>query len=179
MATKPVVPFWDLDVSKLISDFKVSGIDVDALMAAQRKNIEAVTAANKVAFEGMQAVATRQTEILRQTMQEMSTVMSDLMQAGTPDERVAKQAELAKSAFERALSNMRGQITMTPRLPGLRDVWASMFTREARIRPYYHGTGSIYLRPPLGGYHLLTVAPGERWMIRLARIQASAYCSTV
>ncbi len=107
MATKPVVPFWDLDVSKLISDFKVPGIDVDALMAAQRKNIEAVTAANKVAFEGMQAVATRQTEILRQTMQEMSTVMSDLMQAGTPEERVAKQAEVAKQAFERALSNMR------------------------------------------------------------------------
>lgn len=107
MATKPVVPFWDLDVSKLISEFKVPGIDVDGLMAAQRKNIEAVTAANKVAFEGMQAVATRQAEILRQTMQEMSSVMSDLMSAGTPEERVAKQADLAKQAFEKALANMR------------------------------------------------------------------------
>ena len=72
-----------------------------------------------------------------------------------------------------ALSNMRGQITMTPRLPGLRDVWASMFTREARIRPYYHGTGSIYLRPTLGGYHLLTVAPGERWILEPGAFWAS------
>lgn len=100
-------PFWDMDVSKMMADMKVPGVDMDALMQSQRKNIEALTAANKLAFEGMQAVATRQTEILRQTMDEMSKMMSDMMAAGTPEDRMAKQADLTKAAFEKSLANMR------------------------------------------------------------------------
>lgn len=72
-----------------------------------------------------------------------------------------------------ALSNMRGRITMTPRLPGLRDFRASLFTHEARIRPYYQGTGSILLQPTLGGYHLLRVQPGERWILEPGAFWAS------
>lgn len=72
-----------------------------------------------------------------------------------------------------ALSNMRGAITMTPRLPGVRDFWGSMFTQEARIRPYYHGTGSIFLQPTLGGYHLLEIEPGERWILEPGAFWAS------
>ena len=55
----------------------------------------------------MQAVATRQTEILRQTMDELSKMMSDMMSAGTPEDRMAKQAELTKAAFEKSLANMK------------------------------------------------------------------------
>ncbi len=106
MANQPK-PFWEMDINKLMADFKVPGVDMDALMASQRKNIEALTAANKLAFEGMQAVATRQTEILRQTMEEMSSMMSEMMKAGTPEDRVAKQADIAKAAFEKALANMK------------------------------------------------------------------------
>jgi len=75
------------DVSKLIGDFKVPGIDVDTIVASQRKNIEALTQANKLAFEGVQAVFKRQAEIFRQVIEEGATV--------------------AKDAFERALSNAR------------------------------------------------------------------------
>ena len=64
-----------------------------------------------------------------------------------------------------AMSNMRGNITLTPRLPGVRDVFRSIFTSEARVRPYYTGTGSILLQPSLGGYHVMTVAPGETWIL--------------
>jgi uncharacterized protein (AIM24 family) len=64
-----------------------------------------------------------------------------------------------------ALSNMSGAITLTPRLPSPSDLFRSMFNSEARIRPYYTGTGSILLQPSLGGYHLMEVAPGERWIL--------------
>jgi uncharacterized protein (AIM24 family) len=64
-----------------------------------------------------------------------------------------------------ALSNMAGNITMTPRLPGLGDVFRSIFTSEARIRPHYAGTGSIMLQPSLGGYHIVDVAEGEHWIL--------------
>ena len=64
-----------------------------------------------------------------------------------------------------ALSNMRGDITLIPRLPRIRDLFRSFFTKEGTIRPFYHGTGSIQLQPSLGGYHLLDVVPGERWIL--------------
>jgi uncharacterized protein (AIM24 family) len=63
------------------------------------------------------------------------------------------------------MSNMRGAIQLTPRLPGFGDVARSVFTSEARIRPFYTGTGSILLQPSLGGYHVLDVEPGERWVL--------------
>lgn len=106
MANQPN-PFWDMDISKVMGDMKLPGVDLEALMASQRKNIEALTAANKLAFEGFQAVATRQTEILRQTMEELQKMMTEVMSASTPEDRVAKQAELAKTAFEKALANMK------------------------------------------------------------------------
>jgi uncharacterized protein (AIM24 family) len=64
-----------------------------------------------------------------------------------------------------AMSNMRGAITLTPRLPSAGDVARAWFTSEARIRPYYTGTGSILLQPSLGGYHVLDVEPGDFWIL--------------
>ena len=95
------------DVSKLIGDFKVPGIDVDTIVASQRKNIEALTQANKLAFEGVQAVFKRQVEILRQALEEGATVAKELVEAGTPQEKAVRQTELTKDVFERALSNAR------------------------------------------------------------------------
>jgi len=100
-------PFADLDFSKLLNDFKVPGVDLDSLVATQRKNIEAVTAANQLAFEGMQAVARRQMEILKETMDEANSVMRQAMTQGAPEDKMSKQAELSKAAFEKALANMR------------------------------------------------------------------------
>jgi len=100
-------PFLEFDISKTLSDFKVPGMDVEAMMAAQRKNIEAITAANQLAMEGMQAVIRRQAEILRASMEEASGYVNQVIAAGTPEEKAAKQAELMKAAFEKALSNAR------------------------------------------------------------------------
>ncbi len=100
-------PMWDMDITKMMADFKVPGVDMDAVLQSQRRNIEALTAANQLAVEGMQAVSRRQMEILQQTMQEASSMMQDLMASGTPEEGVAKQAELVKTAFEKALTNMK------------------------------------------------------------------------
>jgi uncharacterized protein (AIM24 family) len=64
-----------------------------------------------------------------------------------------------------AMSNMRGEVTLTPRLPGAGDVFRAIFTDEARIRPFYSGTGSVLLQPSLGGYHIVDVTEGERWLL--------------
>lgn len=95
------------EFSKMLKQYNLPGVDMDSLMASQKKNMEALTAANRVALEGMQAVAKRQAEILQETMNEASKAVDVLSKAGSPTEVAAKQAELAKGAFERALSNMR------------------------------------------------------------------------
>lgn len=100
-------PTWDFDITKMMADFKVPGVDMDAVLASQRKNIEALTQANQLAVEGMQAVARRQMDVLRQTMEETAAMTKDMMQAGSPEAGVAKQADLVKGAFEKVLTNMK------------------------------------------------------------------------
>lgn len=102
-----VPPAWDVDFTKVLGEFKLPGVDVDALLQAQRKNIEALTAANRTAAEGLQAFARRQGEILRQNLAELQTQFSTAVSAGAPEEKLAKQTELAKTAFEKAITDIK------------------------------------------------------------------------
>ena len=99
--------FLDTDFSKAFAGFTLPGFDVEAVLASQRKNIEALTQANQLAVEGVQAVARRQAEIAREAIDEASTVLRDIVQPTAPEERIAKQAELLKQTFERSLANTR------------------------------------------------------------------------
>ena len=94
-------------VAKAIKQFNLPGVDVESLVASQKKNVEAVTSANQAAFQGLQAVAKRQAEILQEVMKEASTAVASLSKAGSPPDIVAKSTELAKGAFEHALANMK------------------------------------------------------------------------
>jgi len=96
-----------LDWQKGFGDMKMKGVDVEALMAAQRKNLEAMAQAQQLATEGMQAVARRQAELLQQMMEGANDAVRSLMVAGNPEDKAAKQADLAKQVFERAIANMR------------------------------------------------------------------------
>lgn len=99
--------FQMMDPAKLLEQYRFPGFDPQQAMAAQQKNMEAIAAANRIVFEGAQAVARRQAEILRQTMEEASTVMRELSDSGAPEDRMTRQAEIAKRAFEEAVTNMR------------------------------------------------------------------------
>ena len=99
--------FLDTDFSKAFAGFTLPGFDVEAVLASQRKNIEALTQANQLAVEGVQAVARRQAEIAREAIDEASTVLREIVQPTAPEERVAKQADLLKQTFERSLANAR------------------------------------------------------------------------
>lgn len=106
-------PFNDFDVSKffnpskLFSEFKVTGIDFEAVLAGQRRNIEAFTAANQAALDGFQILAKRQAEMVRQSVDEANKAVKELFAAGSPEEKASRQAELTKVAFERAVANTR------------------------------------------------------------------------
>jgi phasin family protein len=104
--TKPV-NFFETDITKIVADFKVTGLDLDAVMASQKRNIEAMTKANQLAFEGIQAVARRQSEIARQLVEESNAVIKELMSQSSPQEKVAKQADVMRTQFEKNLANLR------------------------------------------------------------------------
>ena len=96
------------DIMKMLANFQLPGMpDVEQLAAAQRRNFEALSAANKVALEGAQAVARRHTEIMQQSMSEMTQAMQSMAGAQDPQAGATKQAEMLRSAYERAVGNMR------------------------------------------------------------------------
>jgi len=95
------------DMSKQMGEFKFTPVDMDGVVATQRKNIEALAKANQLAAESMQAIARRQSEIFRAMMEEASVAMREVMAAGSPEEKATKQTEIVKDAFQRAVVNMR------------------------------------------------------------------------
>lgn len=96
------------EFNRMFADMKLPPMpDADALMAAHRRNIDALTRANRAAMEGAQAVARRHVEIMQQTMAEIAETMRAINAAGAPEERAAKQAELLRRAYERAVANTR------------------------------------------------------------------------
>ena len=101
------------DVTKAFGDFRLPGIDVDAIAAAQRKNFEALTQANQFAVEGLRTVAKRQAEIAQQTIEEASALVRDWTQPGAPEERLANTVEAAKQAFEKGVANVRELTDLT------------------------------------------------------------------
>ena len=76
-------------------------------MAANRKNIETFSAANRVALEGAQAVARRQMEMVQSSMTELTEAMKALAATDAPQAKAAKQAELLKQAYQRAVAHMK------------------------------------------------------------------------
>ncbi len=98
---------FNLDMSKTMDNFKLPGVDMDAVISSQKKNIEAVNAANQTAIEGVQALAKRQAEILRQSMEEATKAAKEVADVGELGDIPAKQAEIAKAAFEKGLANMK------------------------------------------------------------------------
>lgn len=100
--------FFDLDrMMKDLSALGVPGFDPAGLLEAQRKNIEAVVQANRVAAEGYQALAARQQEILREHLEQVQAFMREAASADTPEANAGRQAELMRIALEKALQNMR------------------------------------------------------------------------
>jgi len=109
MQKKPETIF-DMDFSKIMTEFKMPAmpqVDMEAALAAQRRNLEALTHANRVALEGAQAVAKRHMEIMQSSMSEMTEAMRALTSTDSPQVKAAKQADLMKTAYEKAVTNMK------------------------------------------------------------------------
>ncbi len=94
------------EFTRMFSTVRMPAVpDSEALLAAHKRNIEALTQANRVAMEGAQAVARRHMEIMQQSLAELGENMRTLTVAQAPQERASTQAELLRRAYERAVAN--------------------------------------------------------------------------
>jgi phasin family protein len=96
------------DFTRMFAEMKPPALpDMESLMAAHRRNLETLSAANRVALEGAQAVARRNMEIMQQTMSELTDGMRAFLPGENPQARATRQAELLKTSYERAVANMQ------------------------------------------------------------------------
>jgi phasin family protein len=93
-------PAPGFDFTKMLEQFKIPGVDFSSIVERERKNIEALTQANRIAFEGWQNLVRRQSEILQDSMKRA-------VDDANSQTALNNGAELARSAFETALANMR------------------------------------------------------------------------
>ena len=91
------------DLKKLIEKFQLPSVDIDALIDWQRRDMEALTEANRQASEGLKALVERRNEILRETLSEWQAAIKETTSA----EAISKRADAAKQGIEKAVANFR------------------------------------------------------------------------
>ena len=94
------------DLSDLLKQFQMPGLDLGKWAESQRENIKALQQANETAVQGWQNLMTRQAEQLRESLEAWQQSIGDSA-GGDPGEAARKQMELGQKAFEKALANMR------------------------------------------------------------------------
>ena len=109
---------FDYDVTKMFSDFRFRPFDVEAVWAAQRRNIEALSQANQAAVEGVNAVARRQMELTRETFEGFSALLRDLAQPASAEDRIAKNTEYFKQMLDKGVSHTREVATIAAKAGG-------------------------------------------------------------
>ena len=96
-----------IDFTTMLQQFKLPGVDMTSIIEARRKDIEALAEANKIAYEGMQALVQKQAEILRTTMEGMQASATGMTAGDNPLANAGKQGELAQQSVQKAFANMR------------------------------------------------------------------------
>jgi len=90
------------DLKNIMERFKVPGVDVSAMVETGRKDIEALVEANKAAYQGLQALVRKQTEMLTQAMH---SIQESAKHGGGSSG--GKHAETVRQAYHKTLEDMK------------------------------------------------------------------------
>lgn len=95
--------------------FRMPQLDAETMAAAQRRNVEAMTAVCQLAIDCVQASAQRQAQIFRDTADEMMSSFKSYGKVENPQEQAASQLKVNRHAFERGLESMRSLAELVAR----------------------------------------------------------------
>ena len=116
MTTKEPSSFADLtkrlDPAALADNFKellgklnLPNLDTKALIETQRKNVQALTDANRAILESTQSLFQRQAEMLQQVLEEAPEAVKSLGSSKSPQEAAEKQIKMIEDSVSKALAN--------------------------------------------------------------------------
>ena len=100
-------PFADFDFTKIAGDFKFPMVNVESAVETGRKNFAAMTSVSTAAAETIKTIATRQGDMFRAAMEDLSKHGSEVLAAATVEEKIAKQIDFAKKGYDLAVANTK------------------------------------------------------------------------
>jgi phasin family protein len=102
-------PFaFDADkVKELFTAAKLPGVDADAVMAAQQKNVEALIEANKVVIAGYQDLYKRQVALFEAAVAETKDQLAQVQGQPLTADQATQNVDALKAAFEKAAADVK------------------------------------------------------------------------
>lgn len=86
---------------------KASPFDMSALLTAQRRNAETISAVNQATADSMQALLRRMAEIFQNNTGEVLQFIKEVSTSSNPEATVARQVAFTKHAYENAITNTK------------------------------------------------------------------------
>ena len=107
-ATKNANPFaFDAEkLKELFNIAKLPGIDTDAMMAAQQKNVDAMMKANQVVTAGYQDLYKRQIALFEAAVAQARDKLTEVQGQTLTADQATQNVEAMKAAFEKAAANV-------------------------------------------------------------------------
>ncbi|PWR20016.1 phasin family protein [Zavarzinia compransoris] len=100
-----------LDVGKLLGSFRLPAVDVGQLIETNRKNMDALIAAQRSVTDGYTGLAKRQVEIFQNTMEMAQAAIKAKREAKKGGEDAGAEGpsstEIARMALNMAIQNMK------------------------------------------------------------------------
>ena len=103
-------PFIDM-MRRFGDNLQVPKVDLDQILEAHRRNIEALTQSATAMAEGAQAMAQKQREVVEAGLREASALAQELKTRG--DQNLAQQTEFAKKVFDIAVQGAQDTAQLT------------------------------------------------------------------
>ena len=101
IATGDFLPFRDL--TKTLEQFKMAGVDTSSFVEARRKDVAALTAANKITYEALEALACVQADMLTQALESMQESAKGALTMALGGAEATKHADAAQNAWQKML----------------------------------------------------------------------------
>jgi len=102
--------------------FKFPLFDLDAVLEAQKKTIEALVEAQRVAFEGYRAAGEKQAEAVKKALEDMNGATREILNGKTPEVNAQKQVEFVQNFARSGYETIREVSELT--LKANRDAFA-------------------------------------------------------
>lgn len=101
--TNPAEQMFSPDFSKAFSGFQGFPFDFSSLMETHRRNVQALSDVNRIALESLQEIAQMQSAVMSKIVEDSSVIAREMAAEGTPEEKIALQAELTRKSYEKTV----------------------------------------------------------------------------